>query len=227
MARQASFSSRRFPSRHAPSGGNNKRRAADHNEMAQICWQTDARNRTMPCHLIRATPGQQQLARGSDSLAQDRKSLVIAIKDRTYRTDGRSRGEGDASIAASLMFRIHPGPNGSSESGGLPGCVKELDISIFPPLGTRTSMPGGDRPQPRLTNPAEAANAASSPFEAMPAGRSRACLVSTAAELSVVRCGRRHGRLRRGRSGYDRGDLRGLPASSPGRSGCRVAWSRA
>jgi hypothetical protein len=74
--------------------------------------------------------------------------------------------------------------------------VKELDISIFPPPGTRTSMPGGDRPQPRLTNPAEAANAASSPFEAMPAGRGRACLVLTAAELSVVRCGRRHGRLR-------------------------------
>jgi hypothetical protein len=76
------------------------------------------------------------------------------------------------------------------------GCVTELDISIFPPPGTRTSMPGGDRPQPRLTNPAEAANAVSSPFEAMPAGRGRACLVLTAAELSVVRCGRRHGRLR-------------------------------
>ena len=46
-----------------------QRRAADHNEMAQICWQMADPNRTMPCHLIRATPC--QLARGSDSLAQD------------------------------------------------------------------------------------------------------------------------------------------------------------
>jgi hypothetical protein len=51
-------------------------------------------------------------------------------------------------------------------------------------------MPGGDRPEPRLTNPAEAANAASSLFEAMPAGGWRACLVLTAAELSVVLRGR-------------------------------------
>src|SRR6266568_1806676 len=44
--------------------------AARVGEMAQICWQTDARNCTRPCLSNRATPG-QQLTCGSNLLAQD------------------------------------------------------------------------------------------------------------------------------------------------------------
>lgn len=40
-------------------------------EMARICWQISAHERTRPCRPNRATPGQQPVC-GSDSMAQDR-----------------------------------------------------------------------------------------------------------------------------------------------------------
>jgi hypothetical protein len=69
-----------------------------HGEMAQIRWQTRHRQVQKEPPLKLSHPG-QRLNRGSDPMAQDmkrvsnsRKRLVIAIKDRTCRTDGRSRG---------------------------------------------------------------------------------------------------------------------------------------
>src|SRR6185295_15515770 len=69
--------------------------------MAQICWQTDTRNRTMPCHLIRATPG--QLARGSDSLAQDI-SPFLSQRDDLMRSQQTAAADLERARTAIKMF---------------------------------------------------------------------------------------------------------------------------
>jgi len=115
----------------------------DHDEMAQICWRTDARNCTRPCHSNRATPGQRP-ARGSGPSAQDNRQGNRQISMVVSRT-----AKGTESDALALHSAAGPGSPGDNRTArvldGRAARSGRLSAAPTPPIRTLLRRPAPRR----------------------------------------------------------------------------------